>query len=538
MPHNGHSGKAITDRRERAGLAFATVGVFLILLSVYLLTHGGDFFITDGVVMFRTTEALVDRHTLVLEPDSGLSQIVAGQDGQHYSKYGIGQPLAATVPYYLAKVVHPAAFSYMWHKAVENYLVSLFNQIVTAFTGALVVLLAYRLGNGLRLSVGLAFAWGFCTLAWPYSKTFFSEPLFTCCLVLATLGLLAYNQSSGTGRFAWLAAAGFALGYAVLVRVAGLILLAPFGAYFVWASMRHAEGALIRSVWDRVRRVDGAQQHSWQQFTRDAIPAALSFGLPIAASLIIVVWHNIARFGNVFDEGYLATDETFSTPLLTGLAGLLLSPGKSIFLYVPLTILAVVGWQRLWKEQPATAALWSGLIAVTLVQTALWWAWWGGWNWGPRLLVPVLPFVVVSLGTILRQSHAARIAVWPFALAGLVVALLGVLVDFNPYLADLMVQHPGRRIGTEDPGVYFDPALSPIIAHVRFLLNGEHWSVVTFDMERLGFNTGAKYAFWSLTGFIFFAGVSALAWADRFDSQHRRHSGKRVAVARSRLYTS
>lgn len=287
-----------------------------------------------------------------------------------------------------------------------------------------------------------------------------------------------------------------------------------------------------------MRRADGGQQHSWHQSALGAIPAALSFGLPIVASLIVIVWHNIARFGSVFDEGYLATDESFSTPLLTGLAGLLLSPGKSIFLYVPLTVLAVVGWRRFWKEQPATAALWSALVGITVVQTALWWAWWGGWSWGPRLLVPVLPFAVLSLGTILRQSHAARVAVLPFAVAGLVVALLGVLVDFNPYLAELIAQHPGERIGTEDSGVYFDPGLSPIIAHVRFLLNGEHGSVVTFDMERLGFNAGAKYAFWSLTGFVFVAGVSALAWADRFDSQHRRHSGKRVAVARSRLYTS
>lgn len=491
------------------------MGVFLLLLSIYMLTHGADLFISDGIVMYRTTEAMVDRHSLALEHDPLLPQIVPGRDGEYYSKYGIGQPLAATVPFVLAQQVMPIAFPYMYDKAFENYFVTMFSQFVTAITGAAMFLLAYRLGNGLRLSIILALIWGLCTMAWPYSKTFFSEPLFTGCLVVTALGLLGYHQASGRWRFGWLALAGFALGYAMLTRIGGAVLLPAILAYALWATASHPEGAPLRWIWQRVRgRQDG--EEIWPSRWRShAAGALLAFGLPLAICLAVLLWHNWARFGSPLNNGY--TDESFSTPLLTGLAGLLLSPGKSIFLYVPITMLAVVAWPRFWREQRAAAMFYAALTIITLVQTALWWAWWGGWCWGPRLLTPALPLIVLGLGPLLRSSRAARIAAWPLALAGMAVALLGTLVNFNPYLADLLVRFPAGRPGTEEPDLYFRPELSPILAHLRFLLQGEHLSVVTFDLERLGFHHTAATLFPVLVGITFLAGAAFLVSAMLLD---------------------
>ncbi len=509
---------SVVSQSRRPGIWSALVGaagVFLLLLSIYMLTHGADLFISDGIVMYRTTEAMVDRHSLALEPDPLLSQIVPGHDDEYYSKYGIGQPLAATVPFILAQQVRPIAFPYMYDKAFENYFVTMFSQFVTAITGAAMFLLAYRLSNGLRLSVILTFIWGLCTMAWPYSKTFFSEPLFTGCLVATALGLLGYHQTSGRWRFGWLVLAGFALGYALLTRIGGAVLLPAILAYALWATTSQPEGAPIRWIGDLVRgRQDkGVGRPSrWQS---QAVGALLAFGLPLAACLALLLWHNWVRFGSPLNNGY--TDEAFSTPLLTGLAGLLLSPGKSIFLYVPITALAVVAWPRFWREQRPTALFYSALAVITLLQTALWWAWWGGWCWGPRLLTPALPFVVLGLGPLLRHSRAARIAAWPLALAGMAVALLGTLVNFNPYLANLLARFPAGRPGTEEPDLYFRPELSPILAHARFLLQGEHLSVVTFHLERLGFHHTASTLFPILVAITFLAGAALLGSAMRMD---------------------
>ena len=283
-----------------------------------MLTQGADLFISDGIVMYRTTEAMVDRHSLALEPDPLLSQIVPGHDGKYYSKYGIGQPLAATVPFVLAQQVQPIAFPYMYDKAFENYFVTMFSQFVTAITGEAVFLLAYRLGNGLRLSVILTLIWGLCTMAWPYSKTFFSEPLFTGCLVVTALGLLGYRQAAGRRRFGWLALAGFALGYATLTRIAGAVLLPPILAYALWAAGQ-PEGAPLRRIWNRVwgETDDG---EAWpSRWRSQAASALLTFGLPLADCVAALLWHNWVRFGNPLNNGY--SDETFSTPLLTATPG-------------------------------------------------------------------------------------------------------------------------------------------------------------------------------------------------------------------------
>ena len=500
--------------KTRAGVVTELLwaaGVGLLLLAVYLLTHGGDFFVSDGVVMLRTTEAIVERHTVEVAPDPGLTQIVPGRDGKHFSKYGIGQPLAAAIPFWLAQRLHPVFFEYMWHRGVEGYFVSLFNQFVTALTGALVFLLARRLGARPHMAALLALAWGLCTLAWPYSKTFFSEPLFTLCLVVCGYGLLAYRQTPSGWRFLWLMVGAAGLGSALLTRISGASLVPLFVAYAGWAALAHPEGAVLRTLYRRDRTLLGAD---WKS---PAASAALAFGLPLALTLGAILYHNWLRFDDVLNNGYTGTgfeDEGFTTPLHEGLAGLLLSPGKGVVLYVPLTMLAAVAWQRFWRAQPANAALYGAVIVVTLVQTALWWAWWGGWSWGPRFLVPTLPFVILGMIPMLQQSHRARLSAWALAALSVVMTLPGVLVDFNPYLAELQARFPGERPGTEDPAVYFEFEFAPLLEHLRLLAEGEHISVVTFDLERLGFSSTQADRFpWIVLG-IFVVAVACLALAE------------------------
>jgi len=501
----GDAGRGTRDAgRERvAGRALVrpAAGVFLTLLACYLLTHGGEFYSSDGYVMYETARALALRHTIVLAPNPDLAwQIVEGRDGLYFSKYGLGQPLLATIPILLARWLRELFDSAIYDQALYLYAVSLFSQVVTAATGVLVFLLASRLGNGVRLSVGLALAWGLTTLAWPYSKTFFSEPLFTACLVLAALGLLAYRQESGRERYGWLALAGLGLGYAVLTRVAGALLLPPFLAYAAWATLAHPEGEPLRRLRTRERRPGWA---------RSALAATLAFGIPAAACLALLLWHNAARFGSPFDNGYAG--ERFDTPLLSGLAGLLFSPGKSVFLYAPLTALAVAGWPRFWRERRAEAALYASIAAIVLLQNAKWWSWWGGWVWGPRMLVPLLPFAVLGLGPLLRSSAAGRAAAWVLGALGLGVALLGSLVDFNPYLVEIHTRYEQQGRGNADPDIYWRLSTSPIVEHARRLWDGRDLSVVTFHLQRIGFSDAQSAAFLVGLAAIAVVGVGLLA---------------------------
>jgi hypothetical protein len=62
--------------------------------------------------------------------------------------------------------------------------------------------------------------------------------------------------------------------------------------------------------------------------------------------------------------------------------------------------------------------------------------------------------------------------------------------------------------------IYFDPRLSPLRAHLRYLLDGEHLSVITFHLERLGFGARVAQLFPFAVVAIFCVGVGLLVAAE------------------------
>jgi hypothetical protein len=94
--------------------------------------------------------------------------------------------------------------------------------------------------------------------------------------------------------------------------------------------------------------------------------------------------------------------------------------------------------------------------------------WWGGWNWGPRLLVPALPLLAVLAACGLQalpQHRRAWITVALFSL-GLLWALPGVVTD-------LLGGYAGAYNGTWES---FDWRAYPPIGAWQYL---QHWRAVS-----------------------------------------------------------
>jgi hypothetical protein len=96
----------------------------------------------------------------------------------------------------------------------------------------------------------------------------------------------------------------------------------------------------------------------------------------------------------------------------TGLLGTLLSPGRGLFVYVPLCILVLWVLFRRWSWIPdkplAMTAL--GVCFAHWQLVSLFRNWWGGQSFGPRLMSDVIPwlFVLAVLGIVaLRRAAAA-----------------------------------------------------------------------------------------------------------------------------------
>ena len=225
-----------------------------------------------------------------------------------------------------------------------------------------------------RVSVLLTLVYGLATMVWPYSKSFMSETTLNVAILGGVYGALRYVQEKGR---LWLFLSGACLGFAVLTKVTALVVI-PVIVVYTAASLKTKKSLLHLLFY---------------------------FVPPLAAFFGLQAWHNLVRYGNVWELGYRAGSDAlgFSTPLLVGLWGLLLSPGKSFFLYAPVTLLAFFCLRSFVRYRRNEALLVIGISILFVLFHARWWSWAGDWAWGPRFLLVITPYVLLPCGVLFEK---------------------------------------------------------------------------------------------------------------------------------------
>jgi hypothetical protein len=206
---------------------------------------------------------------------------------------------------------------------------------------------------------------------------------------------------------------GFGLAMAVLCRPTSALVFASVGTYLL--------------LYDRPRV---------RRFALGAAPVVL----------VLLGYHQHAfgapwTFGEMGVGAKIAMTKTghadlWQTPLHVGLAGLLVSPARGLFLYSPIALFSVWGAWRAsrdpaWKDLRPLAV--GAVLQVLLA--AKWFDWWGGWCFGYRVIVDVaillafLTFPIVAAAN-LRAWHRP-------VFAGLLAYSVGVQV-LGAYVFDLV----------------------------------------------------------------------------------------------------
>ncbi|MEX1019501.1 MAG: hypothetical protein WDZ49_07575, partial [Litorilinea sp.] len=386
-----------------------------VLFVIYLFAYTGTIQSSDGLAMFTTAESMVRRG----EIDSnqllwmGAQQGNIGPDGDLYSRKGLGMTLLALPLVWLAK---------LWPGIGLVQAALLLNPILTAWTGALIYLTGRRMTWSYPVAALTALAFGTATLALPYTQTFFSDPVCMWGLFAAAYGLLAHAQ---TGRKRYLFAAGIAWSIAYLARVVNLITL-PIYTIGLLAAIRWA--AEIRPAAPTV-----GQWARW--LLHDAWRPLISFGVPVIIAGLLSLYWNGARYGSIWDSGYVET-ERFSAVWWFGISGLLAGPARGLFWYSPILLLGLWGGVLLWRRQRAVALFGLALIVSYVLLYGKWYMWHGGYSWGPRFLVPILPFMSLYTGAALvalaaMRNRPALIGAGLLAVVSVAVQKLGILVPFG-----------------------------------------------------------------------------------------------------------
>ena len=335
-----------------------------------------------------------------------------GSDGQTYPQYTHAQSLLELPLYLLGRLQSSAPVT--WSSvAFTKFTSSLLNPILIALTGWLVAVFASRLGMSYRLSVVLGLAAPLATMALPYIDTNFSEPLLALAMLAAMYGVY---RARSDHPLRYLAVAGVALGLAIYTRERSIILLPPFLLY-VFLTQPH-------------RRWIG-----W-----------LAFLIPIGISGVLIGGWNWLRFGSPLTTSYAAwqPETGFSTPIVAGVFGLWLSAGKGLLFYNPIVWLGLIGLIPLWRRDRPLAALIGLLLLVFTVFFARYDLWTGGWNWGPRYLLPLVPLLVLTAGVWVqvKPSRFRRGALLAVCALGVLLNAPAILVDHSRYLVEAGERDP------------------------------------------------------------------------------------------------
>ena len=405
FPAKTSESPSVSDEGDSRRLAWALTFGFAL---IYLAFLPPGIYSVDGNSMLAVAESLVTRHSIAVP--SSVSG-TAGPDGRIYSMW---YPLLSflAVPLVAAAVPISRSFHVPLH-----YVAAVFACVLPALfmaaTVGLVARIAVRLGSTLQGARRAAVVFGLGTVATVYARAFYAEPLLS--VLVAAAVSLTFTQVSSK-----VLVAGFLALLAVLAKPTG-ILLSPVLCLYLFLKRAPVRVAM----------------------------------LPLAGSvlgLFCYFLYNFARFGNPLNFGPAYAFSIHWLP--QGLAGQLVSPGRGIIWYCPAAIIAVPCLSKVAKARRMEALLIVALFVAFLGLHSSVPYWHGGWAWGPRYLLPVLPGLMALTG--LLEGKGARVLL-VLGFAGFLVNAPTLVSYYERYYAEAVEQ------GIPDSTLLWSPAHAPAL---------------------------------------------------------------------------
>jgi hypothetical protein len=397
----------------------------------------------DGQVTYDTARALVDRRELQIHTEVP-PYFYTVREGRRYGFGGIGNVIAH-VPSYLA---------YKSLRRLSRLPEAPLYALASHLSSAALMAIACGLFAGLCRDRGatpafaalLALVLAVGTIAFLYARSPYSEALQTLALLLFIERVLAQGRAvTGAG----MAGLGAAAGVLVASKVVYAVVL-PLAAVYLLSGPRArlARGALL----------------------------ALAAFTPFCA---LVLLHNQVKTGSLFATGYPPGSALFAGELVPALYGYVFSTGQGMFLYSPPLLLGLLGLPAAWRERRRETALLLGVIAALMVVNAKYSIWHGGYNWGPRLIVPLTPLLLLLAVPWLPRAldrgrvRARRLAFAALVACGVAVQALGAAFYWDHYIrmvASVRDQTGGQGWSADYlPDLYYVPQFSPLRGHAWLL---------------------------------------------------------------------
>ena len=253
-----------------------------------------------------------------------------------------------------------------------------------------------------------------------------------------------------------------------------------------------------------------------------------AFGGPLKTGYSFKVY---SRDAAVHAQGILG----IGLPSLSVLKGILFSLKRGLFFYCPWLLFAIPGFVRMARRGDIRSDF-VLCLCVVLGHTLLIGSfrdWTAGWSYGPRHLVPMLPFLLPPLviemeaaGRVERLCLAALIGISIVTTALAVATFPHVPVELDNPLTDLFL--PLLKAG--DVGPLIGP-VGHVAALVPIIL------IVTASVVWVSVGMGKRYGIGWVTGFAAAALIAAGAWIYGAENMPRQE-GPEKNFAMSQVYSA
>jgi hypothetical protein len=445
---------------------------FLLFLNfLYFLFSSGRVRTIDEVSAAFQVESLARHGTTAIPQAVDAKEFYGTMDrfGRPESPYPPGQALAL-LPWYAAGQFagkHLPGVPPGVRDAVSDFFLTGESAFFSALAAALALYIFLTLGIEPKTSLLAAGILAFATPLAAYSGWLFSEPV-SAAMLLGTAMILFPQANNATA-----AVAQDTVGFVGRAFRHDISVGEGSGALAPGATRSLSAGALLAAaIWVRPTHVIIVPVFLAALFIRgrkDGWKPAAALAAAVGVGILLLLWRNAYLHGSWLDFGYPAAAEggkalnTFQTPLATGLLGFFVSPGKSIFLFSPPILLAMLGLPRLWRRDRGLAFVAATAPIVYLLFFATYTQWEGGYCYGPRYIVPALALLGLGVGPALEgASRNARILAVGVFVAGFFVQAIGSVTSF------LEADVAG---GYYDAQYNYRMSFSPIAMHIHLVLH-------------------------------------------------------------------
>lgn len=437
---------------EHRTCPFTAASIFVLLLSIYLLTVSAATITDVGDLRNEVIKSIIERHELTVLTGNG----IRGYDGREYSMFSLGSVLVA-IPFYAAAKLTGNS---------PEIAVHFINQLASASTAVLVFIFSLRLGYSRKSSVMVSIFFALGSVAWYYSKDHGDHALETF-FVLSSVYFMYRHGTEKRTLFFFLSV--LSLGWAFLTRPNSVLILP----------------ALILLMLPAF-----PQKLDFRLALKKAAEKTALFTLLFLPFLCTFFWYNYYRFGSILETGYTLMSARLGisffneTAFMTGLEGFLFSPGKGFFFYSPIAVLCFFALKPFMKRHALPTFAFLLIILSYLIFYSKYIYWHGDHTWGPRYIFTVTPFFIIPIAALLESvGYSAkgfyRTAVHSIFCISLAIQLAAVSVNNYKYFIWLQAEKKVKFVVAEGKGtqriilppeaLYFDWKMSPILAQFKFV---------------------------------------------------------------------